>query len=137
MAFLWVTVGLFMLALAGSQLACALGSGMRVGVVRGVLWSVASFPLTYLALRAGFEPYVIKYDQVFSAFQFLLSQDRANYAAPMELLLRYGFAHGILLCVIAASQAPFFGNLILWHMSKTIRPAPEQKAITREGQLPK
>lgn len=133
MAFLWVTAGLFMLALAGSQLACALGSGMRAGVVRGVLWSVASFPLTYLALRAGFEPYVIKYGQVFSAFQFLLSQDRANYAAPMELLLRYGFAHGILLCVIAASQAPFLGNFILWQMSKTIRPVPEQKAITREG----
>ncbi|BBJ22198.1 VanZ family protein [Candidatus Nitrotoga sp. AM1P] len=133
MAFLWVTVGLFMLALASSQLACALGTGMRVGVLRGVLWSVASFPLTYLALRAGFEPYVIKYGQAFSAFQFLLSQDRANYAAPMELLLRYGFAHGMLLCVIAASQAPFLGNCILLYMSKTIRPVSEQKVIIKRS----
>ncbi|CAH1903977.1 conserved membrane hypothetical protein [Candidatus Nitrotoga sp. HW29] len=123
MAFLWLTAGLFMIALAGAQLACALGSGMRVGVMRGVLWSVASFPLTYLVLQAGFEPYIIKYGQVFSAFQFLLSQDRAHYAAPIELLLRYCFAHGILLVVIAASQAPFVGNFILLHMSKTRRPA--------------
>lgn len=135
MAFLWVAVGLFMLALAGAQLACALGSGMRIGVVRGAIWSVASFPLTYLALHAGLEPYIIKYGQVFSAFQFVLSQDRAHYAAPMELLLRYGLAHGVLLFAIAASQAPFLGNFVLSHTSKTIRPVPEQKTITREDQL--
>jgi hypothetical protein len=111
MAFLWVAAGLFMLALAGAQLACALGSGMRTGAVRGALWSVASFPLAYLALHAGFESYILKYGQAFSAFQFLLSQDRAHYAAPMELLLRYGFAHGILLFTIAASQAPFLGRI--------------------------
>jgi VanZ family protein len=122
MAFLWLTAGLFMIALAGAQLACALGSGMRVGVMRGALWSVASFPLTYLALHAGFEPYIIKYGQVFSAFQFLLSQDRAHYAASTDLLLRYGFAHGILLFTIAASQAPFLGNFILLHTIKTRRP---------------
>lgn len=121
MAFLWVAAGLFMLALAGAQLACALGSGMRVGAMQGALWSVASFPLTYLALHAGFESYIIKYGQVFSAFQFLLSQDRAHYAAPMELLLRYGFAHGILLFVIAASQAPFLGQ--------------NRKALATKGQL--
>ncbi|WP_009207253.1 VanZ family protein [Sulfuricella denitrificans] len=108
--FLWVAAGLFMLALAGAQLAGALGSGMRVGTMRGVLWSIASFPLAYLALHAGFESYIIKYGQVFSAFQFLLSQDRAHYATPMELLLRYGFAHGTLLFAIAASQAPFLGH---------------------------
>lgn len=118
MAFLWVAIGLFLFALAGAQLACALGSGMRVGVVRGMLWSVASFPLTYLALHAGFETYIIKYGQVFSTFQFLLSQDRAHYAAPMELLLRYGFAHGILLFALAASQAPFLGNFVLSHYVK-------------------
>ena len=127
MAFLWVAIGLFLFALAGTQLACALGSGMRFGVARGMLWSVASFPLTYLALNAAFEPYIIKYGQVFSAFQFLLSQDRAHYAAPMELLLRYGFAHGILLFALAASQAPFLGNLVSSHMPRTIRPAPKQK----------
>lgn len=134
MAFLWVAAGLFMLALSGAQLACALGSGMRVGALRGALWSVASFPLTYLALHAGFEPYIIKYDQAFSAFQFLLSQDRAHYAAPMELLLRYGFAHGILLFVIAASQAPFLGHIALTQVSQTIRPVPEQEISRKKNQ---
>jgi hypothetical protein len=118
MAFLWVAAGLFMLALAGTQLAVALGSGMRVGVIRGALWSIASFPLAYLALHAGFESYIIKYGQAFSAFQFLLSQDRAHYAAPMELLLRYGFAQGIFLFAIAASQAPFLGHIALTRASQ-------------------
>jgi hypothetical protein len=135
MAFLWVAAGLFMLALAGAQLACALGSGLRVGAMRGALWAVASFPLAYLALHAGFEPYIIKYGQAFSAFQFLLSQDRAHYATPMELLLRYGFAHGILLFAIAASQAPFLGHIVLAHARLTIRPVPEQESLARKGQL--
>ena len=134
MAFLWVAAGLFMLALAGAQLAVALGSAMRVGVIRGALWSIASFPLTYLALHAGFESYIIKYGQAFSAFQFLLSQDRAHYAAPMELLLRYGFAHGILLFTIAASQAPFLGHIVLTHARLTIRPVPEQESPRKKGQ---
>jgi hypothetical protein len=132
-AFLWVAAGLFMLALAGAQLASALGSGMRTGAVRGVLWSVASFPLTYLALHAGFEPYIIKYDQVFSAFQFLLSQDRSHYATPLELLLRYGFVHGILLLTIAASQAPFLGHIVLSHARKNASPEPEQENTRKKS----
>ncbi|WP_173062524.1 VanZ family protein [Sulfurimicrobium lacus] len=127
MAFMWVAAGVFMLALAGAQLACALGSGMRVGAMRGLLWGATSFPLTYFALHAGFEPYIIKYGQVFSAFQFLLSQDRAHYAAPTELLLRYGFAHGILLFAIAASQAPFLGHIVLSNASRTKPAAPKQE----------
>lgn len=127
-AFLWVAAGLFILALAGAQLACALGSGMQVGNVRGMLWGLASFPLAYLALHAGLEPYIIKYGQVFSAFQFLLSQDRTHFAAPMELLLRYGITHGALLFVIAATQAPFLGHLVQTHASQAARPVPEQKS---------
>ena len=137
MAFLWVAAGLFMLALAAAQLACALGSGLRVGALRGALWGVASFPLTYLALQAGFEPYIIKYDQVFSAFQFLLSPDRAHYAAPLELQLRYGFAHGILLFAIAASQAPFLGHIVLTHASQTIDRGAcrNRKTLGRKGRM--
>jgi len=129
MAFLWVAIGLFLFALAGAQLACALGSGMRFGVVRGMLWGVASFPLTYLALNAGFEPYIIKYGQIFSAFQFLLSQDRAHYAAPMELLLRYGFAHGILLLTIAISQAPFLSYASQYMQAEVLPQYKNRKGI--------
>ena len=107
MASLWIATGIFMLSLAGAQLAVGLGSGTRAGIIRGAIWSIVSFPLTYLALNAGFEPYIMKYDQVFSALQFLLSQDRSHYATPMELLLRYGAAHAALLSVATASQAPF------------------------------
>lgn len=107
-ACMWVVAGIFVLALAGTQLARAAGSRFQVGAIQGILWGIISFPLTYLALNAGFESYIIKYDQVFSAFQFLLSQDRAHYAEPTELLLRYAIVHGVLLLTIAVCQLPFF-----------------------------
>lgn len=132
-AFLWIAAGVLMLALASAQLACALGSGMRAGVMRAALWSAASFPLSYYALQSGLEPYIIKYDQVFSAFQFLLSQDRTHYAAPMELLLRYGFVHGALILTIAASQAPFLGRLVLASANQNIRPMPEHAVSRKKG----
>lgn len=132
-AFLWVAAGVFMLALASAQLACALGSGMRAGVMRAALWSAASFPLSYYALQSGFEPYIIKYGQVFSAFQFLLSQDRTHYAAPMELLLRYGFVHGALILTIAASQAPFLGRIVLASANQNIRPMPGHAVSRKKG----
>lgn len=112
MAALWIAAGVFVISLAGSQLAVWSGIGLSAGVVRVAAWSVASFPLTYLALNAGFEPYIMKYEQVFSAFQFLLSQDRSHYATPTELLLRYGIAHTALLLVVATSQAPFLREAI-------------------------
>ena len=127
MAFLWITVGLFILTLAGSQLATALGSGMRAGVMRGTIWSLASFPLTYFALNAGFEPYIMKYGQVFSTFQFLLSQDRSHYAVSTELLLRYGFAHTALLLVTATSQSPFLGYFVRSCASQTTNKVAERK----------
>jgi VanZ family protein len=115
MAFIWVAAGVFILALASTQLASTLGTGLRVGVKRGIFWGVASFPLTYLALHAGFESYIIKYNQVFSTFQFLLSQDRAHYASTKALLLRYAIVHGALLFVITVSQLPFLGRAGLVH----------------------
>lgn len=128
---LWVAAGLFVLALAGSRLAFAIGSGMRTGAMQGALWSIASLPFTYLALRAGFESYIIKYDHVYSAFQFILSQDRSHYATPMELLLRYGFAHTVLLLIIATTQAPYLSSFARYvRMSKHTQTS---ELVRREG----
>lgn len=107
-AFLWIITAIFILTLAGTQLARALGTAFRSGATLAILLGIASFPLSYLALHAGFESYIVKYNQVFSAFQFLLSQDRAHYAAPMELLLRYGIVHAVMLLMITICQLPFF-----------------------------
>jgi hypothetical protein len=127
LAFLWIASGLFILALAGSQLACMFGSGMRGGVLSALLWCAASLPLTYLALNAAFESYILKYDHLFSAFQFLLSQDRSHYAGPTELLVRYGIAHVGLLLVIAMSQAPFLGHVVRSRTPPPMKKAPKIK----------
>lgn len=51
--------------------------------------------LAYWLLDAALEPILVKYGRVFSAWQFLLSQDRAHYAASETLPLRYAVAHAI------------------------------------------
>ena len=101
-----------------------------------VLWSIFSFPLAYFALNAGFESFIIKYGKVFSAFQFLLSKDREHYAAPLELAMRYGIAHGALLLLAAASQAPFLGRLVLPRAGAASAPSPGRHAAQPSGAPP-
>ncbi len=61
----------------------------------GVLGAIV---LSYWCAVVALEPMLVKYGQVFSALQFLLSQDRAHYAEPGSLLLRYlGAYAGLLL----------------------------------------
>lgn len=122
LAFFWVSLGVFVLALAGSRLACAVGSSPKIGVIESLAWGVASFPLTYLALHAGLEAFIIKYGRAFSALQFLLSSDREHYAPPLVLLLRFGIAHASMLFLLIICQAPFFGRLVLVGASQTDRP---------------
>ncbi len=110
-AAMWILLGMGILSLAASQMAAASGAGISTGMVRATAWGIASFPLTYFALNNGLEPYIMKYDQVFSAFQFLLSRDRSHYATPGELLLRYGIAHAALLSIAMASQFPTLQRL--------------------------
>ncbi|MDY0745066.1 VanZ family protein [Paucibacter sp. R3-3] len=54
----------------------------------------------YLSLDAALEPMLVKYGKVFSAWQFLLSQDRAHYAEPDTLMLRYLAVHAGLMLVL-------------------------------------
>ena len=72
----------------------------------------------YLLLDLALEPLLVKYGKAFSAWQFLLSADRANYADPMGLLLRYAAAHatvtlGLVWCMLptllARRHAPALG----------------------------
>ena len=50
---------------------------------------VLSATIAPIALLAGLEPVVIKYGQMFSALQFILSASRDAYASDSELVLRY------------------------------------------------
>lgn len=59
------------------------------------------FILSWLLLNVITESLIVKYQQVFSALQFLLSSNRANYAAPDELMLRYAISHIAILVMLA------------------------------------
>ncbi|WP_169337161.1 VanZ family protein [Arsukibacterium perlucidum] len=60
-----------------------------------------AFGLSWLLLNTITESLIVKYQQVFSAMQFLLSSNRANYAAPDELMLRYAIGHSAILILLA------------------------------------
>ena len=57
----------------------------------------ASFPLSYWILSQALEIVIIKYDQVFSGLQFLLSPDRDHLVAEQDLMLRYFLAYFVFL----------------------------------------
>ncbi len=59
------------------------------------------FGLSWLLLNTITESLIVKYQQVFSAIQFLLSSNRANYAAPDELMLRYAIGYSAILILLA------------------------------------
>ncbi|NWG74540.1 MAG: VanZ family protein [Rubrivivax sp.] len=58
-----------------------------------VVWVVISVALGWWLLRTGTESEIVKYGQVFSALQFLLSVDRAHFVDGGQLLLRFVVAH--------------------------------------------
>lgn len=91
-------------ALAGRLLArrCALPWGW------GVLLAAASLPLGYLLFDAATEPMIFKYGQVFSAAQFLFSQDREHYASGAQLAARYAAFQIGFTALIAFTQFPFW-----------------------------
>lgn len=69
---------------------------------------VCSIPVGFFLLAIGTEDVVHKYGKVFSAMQFLLSQDRVNMASGFKLFLRYSIAHICLIILIGISQYPFW-----------------------------
>lgn len=72
----------------------------------GRLWLLllavpVAFSLSWLLINHITENVILKYDQAFSALQFLLSSNRANYATPDELLWRYAIGYGAMLLIVA------------------------------------
>ncbi|MCS4307429.1 glycopeptide antibiotics resistance protein [Rheinheimera pacifica] len=49
-------------------------------------------PLSWWLLQNATESVIVKYQQAYSALQFLLSTDRTQYAAPLQLFIRYSLA---------------------------------------------
>ncbi|MDR6983600.1 glycopeptide antibiotics resistance protein [Rheinheimera pacifica] len=53
---------------------------------------VFGLPLSWWLLQNATESVIVKYQQAYSALQFLLSTDRTQYAAPLQLFMRYSLA---------------------------------------------
>jgi len=69
---------------------------------------ICSVPVGYLLLEIGTEDVVYKYGKIFSAMQFLLSQDRTNLSHGFTLILRYSIAHIALIVLMGICQYPFW-----------------------------
>ena len=69
---------------------------------------ICSVPVGYLLLEIGTEDAVYKYGKIFSAMQFLLSQDRTNLSHGFTLMLRYSIAHIALIVLMGICQYPFW-----------------------------
>ncbi len=76
-----------------------------------LIFSILSIPISYWLLKIGTEHTIIKYDQVFSTLQFLLSNSRSNYVTGSELILRFTIAHTSLIFIIVFSQYHIWSGL--------------------------
>ncbi|OEY69987.1 hypothetical protein [Rheinheimera salexigens] len=60
-----------------------------------------SLPLSWWLINIATESVIVKYQQVYSALQFLLSTDRSQYADPVQLLIRYSLAYIAMLSILS------------------------------------
>ena len=101
-----------LVAFGGTSLATQLQQWRRRGLRQEVLIGfMLSVPLAYLAVRYGTEDTIVKYGQVFSAMQFLLSPDRAHYAHGYVLILRYLVTYFGTIGLFVLVQYPLLGWL--------------------------
>ena len=63
-------------------------------------------------MLAGLETTIIKYDQVFSALQFLLSRDRSHYVGEAELMVRLALALVLLVLGLALLQSLYWRRAV-------------------------
>lgn len=125
-AFLLVGAAITTMVFGGTTGALALIPGAACRV-KAAAWVLGSGVLAYLALYFGTEQVIVKYDQAFSALQFLLSSDRSHLAGPDELIVRYIALYGLLIAIIVMVQYP------LW---RWIIPASPQPADHMSGRMP-
>jgi VanZ family protein len=60
-----------------------------------------TLPLSWWLINIATESVIVKYQQVYSALQFLLSTDRSQYADPLQLLKRYSLAYMAMLSILS------------------------------------
>ena len=106
-SFLLIGVALGLMLLGGTKAALAF-SLRAVRLDKAIVWVLGTGVLAYLALHLGLEQFILKYGQVFSALQFLLSSNRSNLAGTGELLVRYAVLYSGLVAAIIMVQGPLW-----------------------------
>ncbi|ARO86472.1 VanZ family protein [Nitrosospira lacus] len=106
-AFLLIGLAMAGISFGGTKTTLALIPG-TTGRTMAAAWVLASGALTYLAIYFGMEQVIVKYNQVFSALQFLLSSDRSHLAGPGELAVRYIALWSTLITAIVMVQYPLW-----------------------------
>ncbi|WON72695.1 VanZ family protein [Nitrosospira sp. Is2] len=121
-SFLLIGSALVLLLFGGAKVALAFSLG-AVRADKATMWVLGAGVSAYLALHFGLEQIIVKYGQVFSALQFLLSSNRENLAGTGELIVRYAILYSGLLAAIVMVQGPLWRWVIL---------APRHDRIARE-----
>lgn len=98
-----IAAGLWLLAAAGSAVALAAVQVQRRRAL--LLLAATAAAASPVLLWLGLEPAVVKYGQVFSAVQFIVSAGRDAYAGGVDLAQRAGLALGGALASVALLQA--------------------------------
>jgi VanZ family protein len=119
-AFLLIGLAMAEIAFGGTKAALASSPGLA-RQTRAAAWVLACGILAYFSLYFGTEQVIVKYGQVFSAMQFLLSSDRSSLAGPGELIVRYTALYGFLIAAIMMVQYP------LWRWILSILPRPGRR----------
>lgn len=105
-----LAIGLMALAAAGSALSALLApAAPRRRLALALLLAAGVAPW---AVLAGLETTIIKYDQVFSALQFLLSRDRSHYVGEAELMVRLALALVLLVLGLALLQSLYWRRAV-------------------------
>ena len=124
-AFLLIGLAMAVASSAGTRIALAPVFGFHAGrTAAAVVWALGSAVITYVMLYFGTEQVIVKYDQVFSAMQFLLSSDRSHLASPAELILRYTGVYCMLVTATAIAQYPLWRLVARGESHADIRAVP-------------
>jgi hypothetical protein len=108
-AFLLIGLAMAVASSAGTRVALAPIFGFQSGrIAAAAVWALGSAVITYVMLYFGTEQVIVKYDQVFSAMQFLLSSDRSRLASPGELILRFTGVYFVIVTATAIVQYPLW-----------------------------
>ncbi len=96
----------FMFTFIGSGFSALLAQQQWRKLIWIVIAALISYPLGYWLIESGTEQFILKYDVVFSALQFLLSSDRNHFVTGDALEFRFYIAHTVFLVTVAITQFP-------------------------------